>query len=108
MLCAAKKNLDARPSRRPHGCPSAESSHLELSRRMQPHSSSVMHNSSTTLSRPSWKRSGKDDASSNANRLFLLLGLGTLDPRRSAEGLLSVLALLACCPACQPRHGAGG
>lgn len=29
-------------------------------------------------------------------RLFLLLRLGTLDLRRSAEGLLSVLALLAC------------
>jgi hypothetical protein len=34
-------------------------------------------------------------------RLFLLLGLGTLDLRRSAEGLLSVLALLAC--SAEPR-----
>lgn len=32
-----------------------------------------------------------------ASRLFLLLGLGTLDLRRTAQGLLSVLALLACC-----------
>ena len=31
-----------------------------------------------------------------ANRLFLLLRLGTLDLGRAAEGLLSVLALLAC------------
>lgn len=31
-----------------------------------------------------------------ASRLFLLLGLGTLDLRGTAESLLSVLALLAC------------
>lgn len=32
-----------------------------------------------------------------ASRLFLLLGLGTLDLRCTAQSLLSVLALLACC-----------
>lgn len=32
-----------------------------------------------------------------ASRLFLLLGLGTLDLGCATEGLLSVLALLACC-----------
>lgn len=32
----------------------------------------------------------------NMNRLFLLLGLGTLDLGRAAQGLLAVLALLAC------------
>ena len=30
------------------------------------------------------------------NRLFLLIGLGTLDLGRTAQGLLAVLALLAC------------
>jgi hypothetical protein len=36
----------------------------------------------------------------NANRLFLLLGLGTLDLRRTPESLLPVLALLALLSAC--------
>lgn len=39
----------------------------------------------------------KDDkALRRAIRLFLLLGLGTLDLGSAAEGLLAVLALLAC------------
>lgn len=109
MLCAAE-NLEARPSRRPHGCPSVESSHLDCSRRrMQPHSSSVMHNSTAlSHSRPPQKPGGKDDAKRKANRLFLLLGLGSLDLCRAPEGLLSVLALLACGRTCQRGRAAEG
>ena len=56
----------------------------------------VMHRA-TTLVRPWKKPDVEDDEKTNASHLFLLLGLGTLDLRRSPEGLLPVLALLACC-----------
>jgi len=55
----------------------------------------VMHRA-TTISHPWKKPNVEDDANRNATSLFLLLRLGTLDLCRSSEGLLPVLALLAC------------
>ena len=57
--------------------------------------SRVMHKA-TAIVHPAKIPDVIDDAKRNASRLFLLLGLGALDLRRAAEGLLPVLALLAC------------
>lgn len=54
------------------------------------------HRMHAAIAAPQPARGYTQAQAKSSSRLFLLLGLGTLDLRRTTEGLLSVLALLAC------------
>ena len=55
-----------------------------------------MHMATIAMPAPTRIPGVEYDPKRKASRLFLLLGLGALDLGSAAEGLLSVLALLAC------------